>query len=42
MGRNPKTGEAAAIAARRVVVFRASPILKQVIGDGVAGAGQEG
>ena len=28
LGRNPKTGEAAAIMARRVVVFRASQILK--------------
>lgn len=32
MGRNPKTAEAAAITARRVVVFRASAILKRRLG----------
>ncbi|MCA8903768.1 MAG: integration host factor subunit alpha [Hyphomonas sp.] len=33
-GRNPKTGEEAVIAARRVVTFRPSPMLKsQVDGD---------
>ena len=39
MGRNPKTGEPAAIAARRVVEFRPSPVLKRRIADGMAGAG---
>lgn len=38
MGRNPRTGEPAAVTARRVVVFRASAILKRRIADGVAGA----
>jgi integration host factor subunit alpha len=31
LGRNPKTGVAAQISARRVVVFKPSPILKQRI-----------
>ena len=31
MGRNPKTGEAVPISARRVLVFKASEILKQRI-----------
>ncbi len=30
-GRNPKTGEEATIAARRVVTFRPSPMLKSVV-----------
>ncbi len=30
-GRNPKTGEAAAISARRVVIFRASQKLKNAV-----------
>ena len=38
MGRNPKTGEPAPISPRRVVVFRASPLLKERIDGGVAGA----
>ena len=38
IGRNPRTGEPAAVTARRVVVFRASAILKRRIADGVAGA----
>ena len=33
MGRNPRTGEAATISARRVVVFRPSTILKRRIGE---------
>ena len=37
IGRNPKTGIAAPIAARRVVLFRASQILR----DQVCGAGDE-
>jgi len=31
-GRNPKTGEQAPIAARRVVTFRPSPMLKSLVG----------
>ncbi|ABI76580.1 putative integration host factor, alpha subunit [Hyphomonas neptunium ATCC 15444] len=31
-GRNPKTGEEAPIAARRVVTFRPSPMLKSQVG----------
>ena len=31
-GRNPKTGEEAPIAARRVVTFRPSPMLKSLVG----------
>ncbi len=38
MGRNPKTGEAAAIPARRVVAFRASQVLKQRIAGAMKGA----
>ena len=37
-GRNPRTGEAAAIAARRIVVFKPSLILKRRVGKGMAGA----
>ena len=37
MGRNPKTGEAARIAPRRVVAFRASQVLRKRI-FGAAGA----
>ncbi len=33
MGRNPRTGEAATISARRVVVFRPSTILKRRIAE---------
>lgn len=39
MGRNPRTSEAAAITARRVVVFRASAVLKKRIAQRMAGAG---
>ena len=38
-GRNPKTGEPAAIPARRVVTFRPSTVLKQHIADRMKGAG---
>ena len=41
MGRNPKTGEPAAITARRVVVFKSSSILKRRIGERMAGAGHD-
>ena len=40
-GRNPKTGEAAAIPARRVVSFRSSVNLRERIGDTLLGAGDE-
>lgn len=36
VGRNPKTGVEAAIAARRVVVFRASHVLRSRVEDGGA------
>lgn len=36
VGRNPKTGAAAAISARRVVVFRASHVLRGRVEDGGA------
>jgi nucleoid DNA-binding protein len=45
MGRNPRTGAAAAIAARRVVRFTAGQPFKQAVAgaaDGVGGAGQPG
>ena len=38
MGRNPKTGEPAAIHPRRVISFRASQIMKSTV-DGAAGRG---
>ena len=38
MGRNPKTGEAARIPARRAVTFRASQVLRRRIAAGVVGA----
>ena len=41
MGRNPKTGEPAAILPRRVVVFRASVKLKERINRGAAGMGED-
>jgi len=45
MGRNPKTGEPAAIDPRRVISFRASQVMKADIDDAHAkrldGAGQE-
>jgi len=36
MGRNPKTGEEVPINPRRVLVFRASHVLKAMINDGPA------
>jgi integration host factor subunit alpha len=33
VGRNPKTGVVAPIAPRRVVIFKASPIMKRQIND---------
>ena len=39
-GRNPRTREAAPIAARRVVVFRASKVLKRRIAESLSGNGQ--
>ena len=41
MGRNPKTGEAAPILPRRVVVFRASKILKGRINEMMLAAAEE-
>ena len=40
-GRNPKTGEAAPISPRRVVVFRPSAILKTRIAERMAGRGTD-
>lgn len=45
MGRNPKTGQVARIAPRRVVSFRASQILKQRVasaGQDAVGSGPDG
>src|SRR6266446_2043541 len=39
-GRNPKTGEAVLISARRVLLFKASEILKQRINAAPRSAGQ--
>ncbi len=41
MGRNPKTREPVRIDARRVVVFRASRVLKARINERLAGAGDD-
>ena len=41
VGRNPKTGEPAPILPRRVVVFRASAVLKQRINDAMGGGGED-
>lgn len=38
-GRNPRTGEPAAIPARRVVAFRSSMVLKRRIAERMDGAG---
>lgn len=38
MGRNPKTGEQVPIEPRRVMVFRASNVLKKRINDGIEGS----
>ncbi len=40
MGRNPKTGEPAAVSPRRVAVFRPSGILKRRVEKGAAGTGE--
>ena len=40
-GRNPKTGEPAAIPARRVVTFRSSAKLRERIGSRLSGIGNE-
>ena len=37
IGRNPKTGTEVAISPRRVIVFKASPILKQQVDGGRSG-----
>ena len=42
MGRNPKTGEAAPIPSRRVVVFHPSRILKNRVSERLSGAGERG
>ena len=39
MGRNPRTLEAAPIAPRRVVIFRASGVLKAKIDEALSGGG---
>ena len=41
MGRNPKTRERAPIAARRMVVFRPSLVLKERIGERLTRAGED-
>ncbi len=38
IGRNPKTGEEVPITPRRVLVFRPSHVLKDVINDGAGGS----
>ena len=40
-GRNPKTGEEFLVSARRVVLFRASPRLRERIVRGMAGDGPD-
>lgn len=40
IGRNPKTGEEVPILPRRVIVFRASNVLKSLINSGHAGASE--
>lgn len=40
MGRNPKTGEEVPIHPRKVLVFRASHVLKNRINDSLAGPGE--
>lgn len=39
IGRNPKTGEEVPILPRRVLVFRASHVLKNRINEGLSGVG---
>jgi len=38
LGRNPKTGEAARISPRRVLSFKASPVLKELVDRGNKGS----
>lgn len=38
IGRNPKTGQEVPISPRRVLVFRASHVLKALINDGLGGS----
>ena len=40
LGRNPRTGESAAIPPRRVAAFRPSRLLKRRIQEGLAGIGE--
>lgn len=42
IGRNPKTGEEVPISPRRVLVFRASHVLKDRINDGLAASDGHG
>lgn len=42
LGRNPKTGEEVPITPRRVLVFRASNIMKERINEGHAKSGNSG
>ena len=42
IGRNPKTGEEVPILPRRVLVFRASPALKDRIQNSLSGGGSDG
>jgi integration host factor subunit alpha len=39
IGRNPKTGQEVPISPRRVLVFRASHVLKAMINDGLSDSG---
>ena len=41
VGRNPKTGEEHTVSARRAIVFRASPRLRDRIVRGMAGGGPD-
>jgi integration host factor subunit alpha len=42
IGRNPKTGQEVPITPRRVLVFRASNIMKQRINDSMSGGNSKG
>ena len=42
IGRNPKTGQEVPITPRRVLVFRASNIMKQRINDSMSGGNSQG
>ena len=41
IGRNPKTGEEHTVSPRRVIVFRASPKLRDRVVRGMAGGGPD-